>query len=172
MEGKTSIILLVIVGLLSLALAATAIGFFILGGGGNNSKDPQIKYINPSDQLPDETNGATYPLYGEKGSATLKLFKTEVTQIGVIMVDIEFLYWQKVDGVTDPKGVLDFYVPQIQQEVSDYFMKMTLSDASNPQMKEKAAKELKDKINQIINPEKKAKKDIIAQVIFKQWFPQ
>ncbi|MCX7922382.1 MAG: flagellar basal body-associated FliL family protein [Clostridia bacterium] len=170
MEGKGSFfVLLIIVAVLTLTLAVLAGYLFFVSGSPRNTVEVSKQETT---QVPKDEELQKLDLYGENGTEILTLKKTNEKQIAVITVNVELKYYKEIKGIKDPKSKLEFYTSEVKELISTYFQKMTLDEVNAPETKEKTAKELKNKINDLLNANEKEKKPIVYSVNFGKWFPQ
>ncbi len=149
MEGKSgmvSIILFVIIGLLSVTLAAVVIGFFVLGGNNGGTPKSTVIIIDKSKQKPASTEIAKFYLYGAEESAgeaqTLSLKRGDDGASHVILMNSTIIYRTKVDGISSTAILLEEEKDLIKQTYIKYFAEMTVDEASDSKVSlDKAAKD-------------------------------
>lgn len=173
MEGKANIItvvLLIIIAFLTLTLAALA-GYVFIGANSSKNENPLAETQTQSIKIPNDDELALMMLYGED-PALLNLKSDDVSSSTppVIKVSIEIEYFKKVKGIKVEEKLATYH-SRIKELVSTYFQNMTLDEAKDPETKEKASRELTQKINELLNSnEKNGKKVIIYDIVFDEWF--
>lgn len=170
MEGKSSyFILLVIVAFLSISLAFLAIGYFFFDDRGST---PEKEYILVEEKIPTDDELSNKVIF-EKTNFNLK--KTDDKQVAVIVLSASMKHFKKVDEMKSEEEVIakiDFYSNEIKSAIGTYFQGLTLEDVSKPDAKEKASKELKDKINEILTKNDKKASPLVYSIVFDYWFYQ
>ena len=170
MEGKSSyFILLVIVAFLSISLAFLAIGYFFFD---NRGSTPEKEVVLVTEKVPTDEELSNKVIF-EKTNFNLK--KTEDKQIAVIVLSANMKHFKKVEGMKSEEEIaakIDFYSKEINSAIGTYFQGLTLAEVSQPDAKQKASEELKNRINEIlINNDKKAS-PLVYSIVFDYWFYQ
>lgn len=182
MEGKSgmvSIILFVIIGLLSVTLAAVVIGFFVLGGNSGGTPQSTVIVVKEGDQKPameDLTEFFPFGAGESKGEAkayNLKPSADGTPHVLLVMVEMQYFKTGKVDGLKDDTAkLMEFNKGHIQSIISNYMSELTLEEALDQvSSKKRASETLVEEINKEINPTNTDKK-IVYSLIFTQWFAQ
>ncbi|MDP4179477.1 MAG: flagellar basal body-associated FliL family protein [Bacillota bacterium] len=175
MGGKSSFfILLVVVAFLSLSLAVLAIYVFVFGGHGGSSGNQtkvveKVKETTPKDsELAEMALFDGDKIFNLKSNAAQGSTKT----ISAIRVSIKLKYFIKVDGIKSVEEKVKAYESEMRELVGNYFLNMTLEEVSKPETKEKAKKELKQQINELLLESENIKTDIVYSVVLEDWFYQ
>lgn len=171
MESKgTFFILIIVVAVLTLTLAALAGYLFLVQGtDGGKAADNQGTVVK---EVPKEEDLSTKELYDGKKYFNLKSEDPERTAI--IQVDIAFKYFNEIkdDKKIKVAEKVDFYLWDIKELVSTYFMNVTMEDVKLPDAREKAKEELKKQINDLLNEGSKVKHEYVYKVIIGEWLYQ
>ena len=171
MGGKGSfVVLLIIVAVLTFALAVMASYLFFVAG---NPTSAQIQYVNtnvgheptrvPSAEL------SSKKLFEEKKFFNLKAVddKTSVIQLGA-----EIVYYKKVKGIKVVEEKIAGFETKMKESIGTYFQNMTLEQVKDPKTKEKANTELIKQLNDLLSSDEEKHYDIIYDIIFEDWFYQ
>jgi flagellar basal body-associated protein FliL len=166
--GKGSFfILLIIVAVLTLALAVLAGYLFFVAGSPNAVTEVSAKEttVRPSDE-----NLGVYKLYESKEYFNLK--NEDESKIAVIRVNVQLVYYKKVKGIKDVAKKIETYDGQLKEIVGTYFQSLTLEEVKKPETKEKAKTDLAKRMNELLTASEKEKRDIIYTINFDDWFYQ
>ena len=168
MEGKglSNVVLLIIIAFLSLTLAVLAGYVFIVGG------SPRAAVAVEKDEIkrPADKDLAQLKLFNEKSYFNLKV--TDGGKTPVILFNMDIKYFKKVKGIKSVDEKINSYITEMREVVGTYFQNMTYEEAKLPETKEKAKKELTEKINEVLLASEKNKKNIVYTVVFEEWFYQ
>ncbi|RCX15521.1 flagellar basal body-associated protein FliL [Anaerobacterium chartisolvens] len=170
MEGKGSlfnIILLIIIAFLTLTLAALA-GYVVLGGG---SKDSGAVASNIDTSIPSDDDLDMFSLY--EGKTYLNLKATDDKTVPVIQIGLQLKHYKKTpkgSSIKDPLAKIELYQNEIKQIAGTYFMGLTSQDVRDSDAKKKAAEDLKNSINDLLNKNEQNKYPIVYDIIFSEWF--
>lgn len=178
MEGKgiSFIILLVIVALLSLTLAGLAFYVFITAGSTNKTTTDTASHKEAVKIIPKEDELGVLELFKEKRYFNLK--QTDDKKLSVIQISgAELQYFVKGEPVkglktADIKKKVEARKKEIVELMGTYFQNITIDEIKLPDAKEKAKKELINRINELLNHGEKDKKEIGYTVVFEEWFYQ
>ncbi len=171
METKKNIsgFLLVIIAILVLAVAVLA-GYVISFG--NPLKDVENEGFEKQAEarLPADSELLAKSLYEEKNLFNLK--STEKNKNSVLQANIELIYFKEVKGIKSTDEKLKQYDGAIKEVVATYFQNITIDEARLPETKEKAKKELIQKINEILLLNESVDMEIVYRINFNSWFYQ
>jgi flagellar basal body-associated protein FliL len=173
LSGKGSFfVLIIIVAVLSLSSAVLAI---ILLFGGNNGSGKDTKVVETvTVTTPKDSELAEMALF--EGDKIFNLKSNQASQedksIAAIRVGIKLKYFIKVEGIKDVAVKLKAYESEMRELVGNYFLNMTLEEVSKPETKEKAKKELKQQINELLLESEIIKTDLVYSVVLEDWFYQ
>lgn len=180
MEGKgiSFIILLVIVALLSLTLAGLAFYVFITAGSTSKSATETASNKESVKVVPKDDELGVMELFKEKRYFNLK--QTDDKKMSVISISgAELQYFVKGEPVkglkaADIKKKVEAKKKEIIELMGTYFQNITVEEIKLPDAKEKAKKELTNRINELLNhgEKEKDKKEYAYTVIFEEWFYQ
>lgn len=161
--------MLVIVAFLSISLAFLAIGYFFFD---NRGSAPEKEIVLVEEKVPTDDELSNKVIF-EKTNFNLK--KTDDKQVAVIVLSASMKHFKEVDGMKSEEEIvakIDFYSNEIKSAIGTYFQGLTLEDVSQPDAKQKASEDLKNKINEIlINNDKKAS-PLVYSIVFDYWFYQ
>lgn len=122
---------------------------------------------------PTDDKLATKKVFESKKYFNLKMGPDN--KMAVIQVNAEVVYLKEVKGLKnkqDPAKKLEAYDGEIKELIGTYFQNMTLEDAKKPDTKEKAKKDLKKQINDLILSTETVKGEIVYTINFDEWFYQ
>ncbi len=177
LESKgTFFILIIVVAVLTLALAALAGYLFLVQGTPGTQAEANLNPGQAEEELKPE-NAVRLSLYDSKKYFNLKNEDTkneDTKKIAVIQVSV---YLKCIDKLkTDKKAnveeMVTAYTPEIQEKVMRFFMNLTLEEVKNPEVFDSAKESLKTQINEILNTGRKEPEKIVYEVIFSEWFYQ
>jgi flagellar basal body-associated protein FliL len=172
LESKgTFFILIIVVAILTLTLAALA-GYLFLVQGAPQAKSEVQAAVAETAVVPKEIDLATLELFDSKKYFNLK--NNDPTKIAVIQVSVSLQYFKAIKE--DKKLIVEekvaAYQPEIKELVGTYFLNVSIDDVKMPDAKEKAKKELKKQINDLLNNGEKNKYEYVYKVIFDEWLYQ
>lgn len=172
MGGKGSfIVLLVIVAVLTLALAVLAgYLFFVTGTPQNTNKVSQSQAAAAqTPKRPSSSELASKKLFEEKKFFNLKSVDDKNP---VIQIRAELIYFKKVKGIKNVEQKIANYESKIKEVIGTYFQQSTLEQVKDPGFKTKAREDLKKELNDLLSSDEKKQYDIIYDVVFEDWFYQ
>lgn len=173
MEGNKSgfMILLIIVVVLTIVVAALA-GYILLFSGNNQKSSSENVKTEDTTKVVNESDLSTFELYESKSYFNLKSTESDKAS-HVIQVNVELRYLTKVTGISDVAKKLEANKGEIQELVGSYFLNVTIDEVKSVEEKEKAKRDLKKMINDLLNSTEKEKKgDIVYTVVISDWFFQ
>lgn len=173
MGGKGSFfILLVVIAFLSLSLAVLAIYVFVFGGNSSGKETKVVQTVTVT--APKDSDLAEVALFEGDKIFNLKTSpeSQEEKSLAAIRVSIKLKYFIKVEGVKDVAVKLKAYESEMRELVGNYFLNMTLDEVAKPETKEKAKKELKKQINELLLESEIIKTDLVYSVVLEDWFYQ
>jgi flagellar basal body-associated protein FliL len=167
-KGGSYFILLVIVAVLSIAVAFLAIGYFIFGNG-SSSKEKEVVVVEQKIPTDDELSNKV--IFESKN---FNLKKTEGNQIAVIALSASMKHYKTTKDLSEEEvtAKIDFYQKEINSAIGTYFQDLTLDDVSKPDAKSKASEYLKKKINEILAGDDTKASPLVYTIIFDYWFYQ
>lgn len=172
LESKgTFFILIIVVAVLTLALAALAGYLFLVQGTPGTHAEANLNTGQAEEELKPE-NAIRLSLYDSKKYFNLKNEdpkKIAVIQVSVYLKCIDKL---KTDKKANVEELVTAYTPEIQEKVMRFFMNLTLEEVKNPEVFDSAKESLKTQINEILNTGRKEPEKIVYEVIFSEWFYQ
>ncbi len=154
MEGKSSyFVLLVIVACLSITLAFLAIGYFFFASSSSSEKEVVVM----TEVIPGDDELSNKVIFESKN---FNLKKTDTKQVAVISFSASMKCFKKTDEMeeADIAAKIEFYQAEINAAIGTYFQNLTLEDVAKKATMEKAEKELKDQINELLTKNDKNKK--------------
>lgn len=174
MESKsTFFVLIIVVAILTLALAAMAGYLFIIQGNSHSGTAAPAAANQAKTTIPKEEDLTTISLFD--GKRYFNLENTDPKKIAIIQVNVSLkcLSEFKQDKKTvKAEEKISSYSPEIQELVVKFFLGMTEDQIKSPDQLDKAKEQLKKDINALLNEDTKDKKDIVYKVIFSEWLFQ
>ncbi len=172
LESKgTFFILIIVVAVLTLALAALAGYLFLVQGTPGTHAEANLNPGQAEEDLKPE-EAVRLPLYDSKKYFNLK--NEDPKKIAVIQVSVylKCIGKLKTDKKANVEEMVTAYTPEIQEKVMRFFMNLTLEEVKNPEVFDSAKESLKTQINEILNTGRKEPEKIVYEVIFSEWFYQ
>lgn len=168
MEGKRSIVFILIAAviILSIALAVLAGYIFIFAGTANNSEQTSVSNTYNNKRL--NGNEIGYKKLFDQSKA-LNLKSEENKKASIILINLELEYDKSVKNA---EAIITRHESKIKEIVATYFQKMTLDEAKDPQIKEKARTDLVELINDMIFEYEGNRTPLIYTIVFDEWFYQ
>jgi len=167
LESKgTFVVLLLIIVVLTVAIAIMA-GFMLFSGGPVDNRENTVT----SKFMPSDKEISPLELYNEKQVYNLKSDNENPNP--VIQIDVTLWYFNKVKGVKNVREKIENYRSKIKEAIGVYFNNITLTEIKNGSKGwETIKEELKEQINEILNENSSVKREIIYEVVFDEWFYQ
>jgi len=167
---STFFILIIVVAILTLALAALAGYIFLVQGVPpkiSTSTSTTIKVAPTEDEL------TTISLFDGKRYFNLKNVDAKKIAIIQVNVSLKCLSTIKEEKKTIKAGdKITAYSPEIQELVIKFFLNMTEDQIKSPSELDFTKEQLKKEINDLLYAEKKDKHEIVYKVIFSEWLFQ
>lgn len=171
MESKsTFFVLIIIVAVLTLALAAMAGYLFLVQGPshtGNGNDSAAVASVKPEYT---EAELATKALFESKKYFNLKNAEGSKT-IAIIQTGVNITYPKVIKGVKSVDEKFKLYEPEMKQLIIKYFLGVTLDDIKKPDAMDIASKTLVKQMNELLNSgeTEKQPKTFIVKVVFDEW---
>lgn len=174
MESKGSFfILLIVVAVLTLALAALAGYLFLVAGAPQQGKAETNEVSSEHAVVPKE-DLEELPLF--EGKKYFNLKNEDPKKIAVLQVNVVLEYNTKVKikGVKSMEEEMKHYEAQFRELVGTYFMDVTLTQISTKEGKLKAKEDLKKLMNELIQSghKEKIEEEVIHEVFLDDYFYQ
>jgi flagellar basal body-associated protein FliL len=167
---STFFILIIVVAILTLALAALAGYIFLVQGVPpkiSTSTSTTIKVAPTEDEL------TTISLFDGKRYFNLKNVDAKKIAIIQVNVSLKCLSTIKEEKKTiKAEDKITAYSPEIQELVIKFFLNMTEDQIKSPSELDFTKEQLKKEINDLLYGEKKDKHEIVYKVIFSEWLFQ
>ncbi len=172
MESKqTSFILIIIVAVLTLALAALAGYLFIVQGSSNSDNHVAANGQNVKD-VPKEADLIKIPLYENERFFNLK--STDPAKTSVIQVKVTLKCYKTLKH--DKKAIVSEMISsrseEIQELVVRFFLTLTADQVKDPAVMDKSNEDLKKQINSLLNEGNNDPEDVVYKVVFSEWLFQ
>lgn len=171
MESKsTFFVLIIIVAVLTLALAAMAGYLFLVQGPGHSGNSGGSQTVATAEPAFSEEELATKALFEDKKYFNLKNAEGSKT-IAIIQTGINITYPKEVKGVKSIEDKFTLYEPKLKQLIIKYFLGVTLDDIEKPDAMDEASETLKKQMNELLNEGEtdKQPKTFIVDVVFDEW---
>lgn len=169
MESKgTFFILIIVVAVLTLALAAMAGYLFLVQGPSNNKEDTSEATAKVETYKEEEL--ATKALFEDKKYFNLKNAEGSKS-IAIIQTGVNITYVKVIKGVKSMDEKFALYDPKLKQLIIKYFLGVTLDDIKKPDAMETANQVLTKEMNELLNEgeTEKEPKTFITEVVFDDW---
>jgi len=174
LESKSNFFLLIIVvAILTLALAALAGYLLLIQGAPQTNTQAGTKTVAQSTTIPKEDALTVESLFESKTYFNLK--NDDSSRIAIIQVDVklkclkEFKENKKLVKVEEK---ISMYSDEIKELFVKFFLNITIDDVKNVAEMDKVKEELKKQINELLNEGQKESQDIVYKVIFSEWLFQ
>ena len=147
-----------------------------------------VNYVNKDDgqdntgseeYIPKESELGNYLLFEDRATLNLKYTK-DLQRTPAIMININLKYFKEVKGIDNVAQKLENNRAEMKEQVSTYFLGITNSEAREIHTREKAKKDLKKIINEVLlknediskdeETEEKKEPEIVYNVIISEWF--
>lgn len=162
-------ILLVIIAVLALALSALVGYLFFMSGSGNSiNSDGSANTI----KVPTDSELSQINVYDEDTVLNLKGEQGKKADFIQLNITLSVFKEAKVKGYKTSEEKVTAYLKKIREVIATYFQKMSRDEAwlSADIAKERAKKDLKESLNQLLIANEKDKEEIIYEIIFDKWF--
>jgi flagellar basal body-associated protein FliL len=164
----TSFILIIIITVLTLALAALAGYIFLVQDNNPGETAAVVQY----GEVPDDSELSTIELF--EGNKYFNLKNTDPNKISVIQVGISLQYFKEIKqnkNIIVPEKI-NAYLPEIKELIGTYFLSVSLEDVKQPDFKQQTKEELKARINELLNTGDLTSYEYVYKVIFDDWLFQ
>ncbi len=164
MEGRSSfVLLLVIVAVLTLTLALLSGYVFIVGGAQSRGAEKVVEV-----RMPDSDELNKKPIFGDK--AEVFNLKQDIDgTLGVMQLNAELVYFKKVKGIKNTDELIDNYISEIKEAITQYLLDRTYSEVNHRDGLQKAKEDLKVLTNNIFKEKEGLTSDVVWEVVISKW---
>jgi flagellar basal body-associated protein FliL len=162
--------LIIVVAILTLALAAMAGYLFLVQGPSNSKGESSAEGTVSEHKTYSEEELTTLALFEEKKYFNLKNAEGSKT-ISIIQTSVNITYLKEVKGVKSMEEKLKLYEPKMKQLIIKYFLGVSLDDINKPDAMDIASEVLTKQMNELLNEGEveKEPKTFVTEVVFSEW---